>query len=91
MMQTISIKVTGRVQGVFYRQSAKEKAMSLGVRGHVSNMADGSVYIVATAETDVLAVFVQWCYSGPPRAVVTNVETAILELQHFAGFVIIRQ
>lgn len=91
MLQTISIKVTGRVQGVFYRQSTREKALSLGVNGHVRNMTDGSVYIVATAETDVLAVFVQWCYNGPPRAVVTKVDTAVLELQQFNGFVIIRQ
>ncbi|HNP21671.1 MAG TPA: acylphosphatase [Panacibacter sp.] len=91
MMQTISIKVSGKVQGVFYRQSTKEKALSLGIKGHVQNMPDGSVYIVATAEQDALVQLLQYCYKGPSGARVTNIETAVMELQLFDGFVIIRK
>ncbi len=79
------------MQGVFYRQSTKEKALSLGIKGHVRNMPDGSVYIVATAEQNALTELVQWCYEGPSGATVTNVETAVLALQAFEGFVIIRK
>lgn len=91
MIQTILLKVSGKVQGVFYRQSTKEKALSLGIKGHIQNMPDGSVFIVATAEQDALSELVQWCYKGPSRAKVKNIDIALLELQVFEEFVIIRK
>ena len=54
-------------------------------------MPDGSVYIVATAEQDALVQLLQYCYKGPSGARVTNIETAVMELQLFDGFVIIRK
>src|SRR5260221_306869 len=41
MLQTISIIVSGKVQGVFYRQSAREKALAIGVKGKVMNLSNG--------------------------------------------------
>ena len=90
MIKTISIRVSGKVQGVFYRQSTKEKALSLGINGEVKNMPDGSVLIVATADEKLLEQLVLWCAQGPPRATVTNIETKELQLHHFNGFSIIR-
>jgi acylphosphatase len=89
-MQTIKIKVTGRVQGVFYRQSAKEKADSLGIKGTIRNCEDDSVEIIATGSKDQLDKLVAWCKSGPPRAVVSNIATQQLSLQEFNNFSIIR-
>lgn len=90
MLQTISITVSGVVQGVFYRQSTKEKALELGISGFVKNLPDGSVYIVATGTSDELEQLVQWCKQGPSRAKVTAVNVEQVTQQEFMGFVIER-
>ena len=89
-MQTMRIKIEGEVQGVFYRQSAQEKALALGIKGTVKNCDDDSVEIVATGTKEHLDELVQWCREGPPRAVVTNVTTQELPLQQFSYFSIVR-
>jgi len=89
-MQTMQIKVKGRVQGVFYRQGAKEKAESLGIKGTVQNCEDDSVEIIATGTKDQLDKLIEWCRMGPPRAIVTDVTTQELSLQQFKSFSIIR-
>lgn len=90
MVQTISIVVTGKVQGVFYRKSARDKALELGLTGEVRNRDDGSVYIIATGEPDILAIYLEWCKQGPPRAVVNGVETTEITPRIFLHFNIIR-
>lgn len=90
MLKTLSIIVTGKVQGVWYRQSAKEKATELGVNGNVRNQPDGSVAIIATGLANQLDQFIEWCRQGPPRARVTNVEVTELPPQTFDRFVIER-
>lgn len=90
MLKTLSIIVTGKVQGVWYRQSAKEKATELGVTGNVRNQLDSSVAIIATGLANQLDQFIEWCRQGPPRALVTNVEVTELPLQSFDRFVIER-
>jgi len=85
-MQTISITVSGRVQGVFYRQSTREKARELGISGNVKNLADGTVYIIATGTRDQLDQLIEWCKKGPPKAVVSAVETKDLPFHEFSGF-----
>ena len=84
------IKIEGDVQGVFYRQSAQEKALALGIKGTVKNCDDDSVEIVATGTKEHLDELIQWCREGPPRAVVTNVTTQELPLQQFSYFSIVR-
>ena len=88
MEQTISIIVRGKVQGVFYRQSTKEKANELNVTGTVRNLPDGSVYILATGDSEQLNALVEWCWQGPRRARVTDVQQEICVLQHFPSFTI---
>ena len=80
----------GKVQGVFFRQSAKEKALELGVSGHVSNRPDGAVIIIATGTKEQLDELVTWCKTGPPRADVSSVDTMELPLQVFSRFTIER-
>ena len=89
-MQTMRIKIEGDVQGVFYRQSAQEKALALGIKGTVKNCDDDSVEIVATGTKEHLDELIQWCREGRPRAVVTNVTTQELPLQQFSYFSIVR-
>ncbi|MBN8576870.1 MAG: acylphosphatase [Cytophagales bacterium] len=84
--QHLNLKITGTVQGVYYRASAKQKADALGVKGFVRNQPDGSVYIEAEAAPEVLEEFLAWCYQGPERAQVLNVETTSAALQNFKTF-----
>lgn len=90
MQQTISITVSGQVQGVYYRQGTKEKALELGVSGIVRNMPNGNVHIVATGTADQLNELVHWCKQGPPHAKVAGVDVESMESQVFMGFVIQR-
>jgi acylphosphatase len=86
MLQTISISVSGKVQGVFYRQSTRETAMAIGINGHVKNLADGRVLIIATGTQEQLDQLLEWCRVGPPKASVTGIETVAMPLQHFDRF-----
>ena len=90
MLQTISITVQGRVQGVFYRQSAQEKATALGITGTVRNLPDRSVYIVATGTKQQLDSLLAWCRFGPPRAAVKSAVSKDEALQLFSDFSVIR-
>jgi acylphosphatase len=90
MLKTVSIIVSGRVQGVFYRQSAKEKAVASGITGEVQNRPDGTVHIIATGEEKMLDQFILWCHTGPARASVTDVSVTTLDRQEFEKFTIKR-
>lgn len=87
-MQHLNIKVTGKVQGVFFRDSTKMVADQLGVTGWVKNEADGSVSIEAEGDDWILDNFLDWCEEGPERAVVDQVTKETGELQGFKNFVI---
>jgi len=89
-MKSISIKVTGRVQGVFYRASTKSKADELGIKGIVRNERDGSVYIEAEAEAKPLEAFIDWCKHGPAHAKVEQVEIHPINRVDFKTFEIKR-
>lgn len=90
MLQTISITVSGLVQGVYYRQSTKEKALELGISGIVKNLPDGSVHILATGSDDQLDQLVAWCKVGPRNAQVSSVNVESVEVQKYFGFTIQR-
>jgi acylphosphatase len=90
MLQTISIIVSGKVQGVFYRQSAREKALAIGVKGKVMNMPGGDVQIIATGTKEQLDKLLAWCNQGPPKAIVSDVTSHELPLQQFDSFYIER-
>ena len=90
MKKFISISVSGKVQGVFFRASTKEKANALGVVGTVKNQHDGSVFIEAEGEEDVINQFVAWCRKGPPLASVTEVKIEEAIPKHFHTFEIVR-
>lgn len=89
-MKHYSIHITGKVQGVFFRASTKEKADELGVRGIVRNNSDGSVTIEAEGSTEVLEAFIAWCKKGPSRARVDTCEIREVEPQNFREFSIER-
>lgn len=85
-MKHFSIRVTGRVQGVFFRASTQKAAEQNAVHGFVRNEPDGSVYIEAEGEETDLDRFIEWCKSGPPAARVEKVESREGHLHNFNGF-----
>jgi acylphosphatase len=89
-MKHLDIIVRGKVQGVFFRASAKEVAFRMGVYGFVRNELDGSVFIAAEAESSVLDQFVEWCYRGPDQAKVTAVEVQEGAVKGYIHFEVIR-
>jgi len=66
--------VKGRVQGVFYRYTAREVAHSLGVVGWVRNRPDGTVETVFEGKRDRVEKIIEWCRRGPPGAYVQGVD-----------------
>ena len=89
-MKTVRLTIKGKVQGVFYRATAKDVADLTGVNGWVRNLPDNNVEIIATAAEETLQKFINWCKHGPPRAKVDDVIVEELGLQEFNGFRIIR-
>jgi acylphosphatase len=89
MKKHLNIKVYGRVQGVFFRHSAKQKARELGVKGFVRNEPDNTVYIEAEGEEENLKQFLDWCHKGPFLASVKKVEVKESEMKNFNDFVIL--
>ena len=89
-MKTVRLTVKGKVQGVFYRATAKDVADLIGIKGWVRNHPDNNVEITATGSEETLQKFINWCKQGPPKARVDEVIIEELDLQEFNGFRIIR-
>jgi acylphosphatase len=85
----IELRIVGRVQGVFYRASARDEARALGLSGHARNLDDGAVEIVAEGEEQSLERFLAWCRVGPPAARITRVDvTRAAASGEYTGFYI---
>lgn len=66
--------ISGRVQGVWYRDSARRRASELGLSGWARNLPDGRVEAVAEGPRRQVERFIEWCHEGPPAARVTGVQ-----------------
>jgi acylphosphatase len=87
MRKGITIKISGEVQGVGYRNEAYWVARKLHVAGFVMNEPEGTVYAEAEGEEQDLQEFLAWCKKGPITARVTNVEVQWSEPHSkFTGF-----
>ena len=67
-MKTIRLTIKGKVQGVFYRATAKDVADLIGIKGWVRNLPDHNVEITVTATEETLQKFINWCKQGPSKA-----------------------
>lgn len=93
MIKKIEITVTGKVQGVFFRESTRGEAAKLGIAGTVKNLPNGNqVFIVARGEEEKLAELIGWCHQGPPTAVVEKVEVIDVPVEDdkYQGFTVVR-
>lgn len=82
----VKIHIYGQVQGVFFRSSAKEEALSLGLTGFARNEDDGSVYVEVEGDEDAVNKFIEWCRKGPSQAKVSNAEHFPGDFFGFTGF-----
>lgn len=85
-MPTAKFIVSGKVQGVFYRASAREQALVLQLGGHAINRPDGSVEVVASGSPAALDALELWLRRGPPAARVESVVRQELPPQVLHGF-----
>jgi len=89
-MKHVSLKISGKVQGVYFRASTKDIAEKYEIKGFVRNERDGSVYIEAEGEDENLKQFVAWCHHGPMHATVQRVDLKEGSVQGFSTFEITR-
>jgi acylphosphatase len=68
------VYVSGSVQGVFFRDSARQQAEQLGLAGWVKNLPDGRVEALFEGPPEGVREMIQWCQGGPPHATVEDVD-----------------
>jgi len=78
--------VRGNVQGVFFRDSCRQKARSRGVAGWVTNRPDGAVEAVFEGDPGAVQAMVDWCGQGPRGAEVESVDESTEEPEGLSGF-----
>jgi acylphosphatase len=75
-MKQVRIVISGKVQAVYFRETAVRGARKAGIAGFVRNEPDGTVYIEAEGTDEALEVFVKWCSKGPRQAVVESIKVS---------------
>lgn len=82
--------ITGRVQGVFFRQGTLEKANALGITGWVRNLSSGEVECVICGEEKAIEAMIAWLHQGPNAARVEQVDINEERASEYADFRIFR-
>ncbi len=86
----VHLLIKGKVQGVYYRVSAKGVAEQLSLTGWIRNTKEGDVEAVVTGNEDQVKEFIEWCKKGPRRAEVEKVIVTERPDEQFFGFTIVR-
>jgi acylphosphatase len=73
-MASARFRVSGKVQGVFYRASTREQALALGLTGYARNLPDGAVDVLACGDARAIEALERWLWQGPAAARVAGVE-----------------
>lgn len=73
-------RVSGRVQGVFFRAATQRQARRLGVSGQARNLPDGSVEVLACGSESAVAQLKEWLWAGPPASRVTAVDCETISI-----------
>ena len=90
-MPTVHLIIEGKVQGVFFRATAKDVADKTGINGWVKNTEEGNVEIMASGNDEQLHKFMAWCKVGPQRAIVTKLQVKNIEEKNFKSFEVLRR
>lgn len=86
MVTCVRCLIAGRVQGVSFRASTREKAMELGVRGWVRNLPDGRVEALLQGEVEAVEALKKWLWRGPSLAQVVDVQSEMVEIPEIQMF-----
>lgn len=89
MTVTLHLRITGRVQGVGYRDALRAEALDKGVAGWVRNRRDGSVEAVLQGDPEAVGAVIRWARRGPPMARVAAIDEQVARAEHdrpYAGF-----
>ncbi len=87
-MVCMRCKISGRVQGVFFRASTQREARSLELTGYAKNLSDGSVEVLACGKASAVEQLREWLRVGPPAARVTRVDCLPIQFDVPSGFTI---
>jgi acylphosphatase len=90
-MQTVHLLISGKVQGVFFRESARKLAEKLNIKGWIKNTNDDKVEALITGDEKDVNQFIKWCHSGPERAEVEEVIVSKQPETLFKEFEVIRR
>jgi acylphosphatase len=90
-MKHLNIIISGKVQGVFYRATAKAVADQLGVKGFIKNQDDGTVYAEAEGDDFSLELFLEFCRKGSDRAVVEKTEVTEGDVKNYRNFEVVKK
>lgn len=86
---TVNLLIKGKVQGVYYRKLAQEKAKALKITGWVKYTSGGKVEIMASGDEAAIKELIEWCKKGPEKSVVENVIVTPLSDEQFEDFSVI--
>jgi len=89
-MKTVHLLISGKVQGVFFRESARKLAEKINIKGWIKNTPDEKVEAIISGEEDDVNNFTNWCYTGPQGAEVTDVIVSQQAKTSFEKFTVIR-
>lgn len=89
-MPTIHLLIKGKVQGVFYRATAKEVAQALDLKGWVKNTKDGHVESTVSGSEKALQQYIEWCRKGPEKAIVNSINVTSISEEKFTDFRVLR-
>jgi len=89
---TKQLIISGKVQGVFYRASAKKIADQMGVQGWIKNLANGNVEAVISGSEEQINQFIKWAWEGPPKSRVDHIDIHLVSdsIDTLPGFSILR-
>jgi len=88
--RTVHLLIKGKVQGVYYRVSAKKIAEEYGITGWIKNTKEGDVEAVAGGSNEAVTNFIEWCKKGPRNASVTDVIITDMAIESHETFIIKR-
>lgn len=89
-MKAYHLIIKGKVQGVYFRQSTKQKALELNITGWIRNTPDNTVEAFAQGDEERMQIFIAWCHEGPPAARVSEVIATEAPIDESSSFIIIR-
>jgi acylphosphatase len=72
-MQTVHLIISGKVQGVFFRETSRKIAEKLNIKGWIKNIPEEKVEALITGDEKNVSDFIKWCKTGPERAQVKEV------------------